>query len=181
MSNRRKTLALNNEIYQKSIANGAELIGRQVVVGATGAQGEIGPTGPTGDRGPAASSSDFVSLSSSSSSLSISYLNGLNYYITSGLAITTFEIINLPRTLNQVYVFKILLKPIVPTSSSNYITASTIKVNSVNATGPISVTMRTSAPATAPALVSSILQTITLYALPSNNFDANSSILYYKV
>jgi hypothetical protein len=186
MSNRRKTLALNNEIYQKSIANGAELIGSKAVVGATGAQGEIGLIGPTGAQGeigptgPAASSSNLVVMvrSGSPNALSISYLTGLNYYLSSVTRISTFEVTDLPRTIKQIYVFKMLIRS---TGATNYITATSIKVNLVDGAGPTTVPIRPSAAATAPTFPASISQTITLYVLTTSSFYATSSILYQSV
>jgi Collagen triple helix repeat (20 copies) len=55
MSNRRKTLALNNEIFQKSITNIENTFRLTGPTGPTGIQGEIGPTGSgaTGSQGEA--------------------------------------------------------------------------------------------------------------------------------
>ena len=185
MSNRRKTLALNNEIYQKSIANGAELIGSKSVVGATGAQGEIGLIGPTGAKGdigstgpagPAAGSSNFVipTRSISSTTLSVSYLDGLNYYLSTTINISLFEMTNIPTTSNQMYVFKLLIKT---TVSTNYVVTSSIRLNLANAAATVLVPVRHVVP-TAPAFFTAISQTITLYVLTSVSFFATSSISY---
>ena len=186
MSNRRKTLALNNEIYQKSIANGGELIGSKSVVGATGAQGEMGLIGPTGAKGdigstgPAAGSSNFVipTRSVSSSALSLSYLDGLNYYLSTNVGIGSFEVTNIPTTSNQMYVFKLLIKTTVGT---NYVVTSTMKLNLVNAAATVLVPMRTAVLTAPPALITAISQTITLYVLTSVSFFATSSISYQTV
>ena len=79
------------------------------------------------------------------------------------------------------YVFKFFF---LPSISTHVILTSSIKVFYVDATTPISVTIRASVPSAIPIQLISITQTITLYVFNGDNGNTNSqatsSILYHK-